>query len=428
MLEIETVSEPFDAVVKAPASKSYTNRALLIAALSSGKTTILNPLESDDTQYMAKALECLGIDVEKEDDSYVVYGRGGKLEASDACIFLGNSGTCMRFLATVCALVDRGHTILKGDERMSERPIADLIDALKALGVKAHSIKGNGCPPILVEAGGIMGGTAKIKGDKSSQYFTSILLSAPYAKKDVTIETLGELTSKPYIDMTIASMREFGVNVENNNYKKLKVKAGQIYRARDYNVEGDYSNASYLFAAAAVTGSKIRVTGINPDSAQGDRGFVELLVKMGCKKSAGKDWIEITGPKSLKAITEIDMNNMPDVSMTLAVVAAFAEGITKIVNVANLRIKETDRIKATVNELRRVGIMATELDDGMIIQGGKPHGAIVETYNDHRIAMCFSVIGLVTEGIVLKDETCVSKTYPTFFEDMRYVMSQVKSD
>ncbi len=419
MIEIKPVDRGFSAEVKAPSSKSYTNRALLIAALSGGETRVINALESDDTKYMAEALRQLGIKVDKDGATFTVFGKGGRFDIPDEPLFLGNAGTAMRFLTTACALVDSGHIILKGNERMNERPIADLLEALKPLGVSAHSIKNDGCPPVLVEGGGIAGSITKIKGDKSSQYFTSILLCAPYAKKDVTIETIGELTSKSYIDMTIASMREFGINVENSDYKSFKVKAGQVYHARDYVVEGDFSSASYLFAAAAITGSKVKVTGVNPSSSQGDMHFVDALVKMGCSRDNGPDWIEIKGPEKLKAIPEIDMNNMPDVAMTLAVVAAFAEGETRIINVANMRIKETDRIKATVTELQKMGIDASELPDGLIINGGDMHGASIDTYDDHRIAMCFAIAGLRVSGIFIKDEECVSKTYPDFFDVLK---------
>ena len=419
MIEIEPVDRGFKASVKAPPSKSYTNRALLIAALSGGETRVMNALESDDTKYMAEALRQLGVKIEKDGDVFVVSGRGGRLDVPDEPLFLGNAGTAMRFLTTACALVDSGHVILKGNERMNERPIADLLEALGSLGVSVHSIKNDGCPPVLVEGGGIGGGVTKIKGDKSSQYFTSILLCAPYAKRDVVVDTVGELTSKSYIDMTIASMREFGVNVENDDYKSFKVKAGQVYHARDYVVEGDFSSASYLFAAAAITGSTVKVTGVNPGSSQGDRGFVDALVKMGCSRDEGPDWIEIKGPETLRGVGEIDMNSMPDVAMTLAVVAAFAEGETKIVNAANMRIKETDRIAATVAELRKMGVDASELSDGMIVKGGDVHGAVIDTYDDHRIAMCFAVAGLRVSGVVIKDEGCVSKTYPGFFEVLK---------
>ncbi|MCK5477268.1 MAG: 3-phosphoshikimate 1-carboxyvinyltransferase, partial [Candidatus Aenigmarchaeota archaeon] len=307
--------------------------------------------------------------------------------------------------------------------RMNERPIQDLLVALKPLGVNAKSIKNNGCPPLLIEGGGINGGVTNMKGDKSSQYFTSILLSAPYAKKDVVINTIGELTSKPYIDMTIDTMREFGIDVENKNYSQFIVKAGKGYSARDYVVEGDFSGVSYLFAAAAITGSRIKVTRINPNSAQGDKDFVNALEKMGCLKKQGNDWIEITGRK-LNAIPLIDMNHMPDVAMSLAIVAAFAKGKTKIINVSNLRIKESDRIKATVTELKKTGINAEELPDGMIIEGGKPYGAVIDTYDDHRIAMCFGIMGLKTKGMIIKKEGCVSKTYPSFFEVLKYMAGE----
>ncbi len=425
MIEIKPIKEQFNATVKAPPSKSYTNRALLIAALCGGKARVMNALESDDTKYMVGALRQLGVDVEKEGDTYIVSGRRGRLDAPQDPIFLGNAGTAMRFLTTACALVESGHVILKGNERMNERPIGDLLDALGLLGVSAHSIKSDGYPPVLVDGGGLEGGTTKIKGDKSSQYFTSILLCAPYARKDVVVDTVGELTSKPYIDMTIASMREFGINVDNDGYRSFKVKAGQVYYARDYVVEGDFSSASYLFAAAAVTGGRVRVTGINPGSAQGDKGFVDALVKMGCSKDEGPDWIEINGPRKLKGVDEIDMNSMPDAAMTLAVVAAFAEGATRIVNVSNMRIKETDRIAATVAELRKMGVSAEELPDGLVIEGGEVHGALIETYDDHRIAMSFAVAGLRVAGVVIKDEGCVSKTYPDFFGVLEDIKKQI---
>jgi len=424
MIDIEPVDRGFSAVVKAPPSKSYTNRALLIAALSGGEMRVMNALLSDDTKYMAEALRQLGVKVKRDGDVFVVFGRGGRLDVPDEPLFLGNAGTAMRFLTTACALVDSGHVILKGNDRMNERPIADLLEALEPLGVSVYSIKNDGCPPVLVEGGGIEGGVTKIKGDKSSQYFTSILLCAPYAKRDVVVDTIGELTSKSYIDMTIASMREFGVNVENEDYKSFKVNAGQVYHARDYVVEGDFSSASYLFAAAAITGSTVRVTGVNPGSSQGDLGLLDVFVKMGCSRDNGPDWIEIRGPEKLRGVGEIDMNNMPDVAMTLAVVAAFAEGETRIVNAANMRIKETDRIAATVAELQKMGVDASELSDGLVVKGGGVHGALIDTYDDHRIAMSFAVAGLRVSGVVIKDEGCVSKTYPDFFEVLQKMVGR----
>ncbi|MCK5176539.1 MAG: 3-phosphoshikimate 1-carboxyvinyltransferase [Candidatus Aenigmarchaeota archaeon] len=423
MIEITPLKKPFDKTLSAPPSKSYTNRALLIGALSEGKSQITNTLQSDDTKYMEEALKQLGVDIEKKGNSYTIKGKGGKFKLPEKEIFIGNAGTAMRFLTTACALTEGGKTTIGGNKRMNERPIQDLLLALKPLGVNAKSIKDNGCPPLLIEGGGIKGGVTNMMGDKSSQYFTSILLSAPYAKKDVTINTIGELTSKSYIDMTIDSMREFGVDVENKNYSQFIVKAGKGYSAHNYAVEGDFSGASYLFAAAAITGSRIKVTGINPNSAQGDRDFVNALEKMGCLKTEGHDWIEITGRK-LKAIPLIDMNHMPDVAMSLAIVAAFAEGKTKIINVSNLRIKESDRINATVTELKKTGITAEELADGMIITGGKSHGSVIDTYDDHRIAMCFGILGLKTKGMIIKNEGCVSKTYPSFFEVLKYMAGE----
>jgi len=395
--------------VEIPGSKSYTNRALLIAALADGITVLRRVLMSDDTIYMIRALKQFGLRIEEKEDSLIV--NGGHFHAPKKVINVGNAGTTMRFLATFSSLAE-GKVTITGSKRMQERPIQDLLDGLFQLGVNAYSKKGNGCPPVIIE-GRLEGGKCSMNGEKSSQYFTSILMCAPYAQRGVEIEVAGDLASKPYIDVTIDIMKDFGVKVVNDNYKRFIVKGSQEYRPREYFIEGDASNASYFLAAGAVSGKGVRVANINPNSKQGDIKFASVLEKMGCKITYRKDWIEAEG-RELKGI-DIDMNAMPDVVQTLAVVALFAKGPTRIRNVPNLRIKETDRIKALAIELRRIGAKVKEFEDGIEITPGKYHGAAIETYDDHRMAMSFAVAKLKIPGIKIKNPRCVRKSFPDFW-------------
>ncbi|HHT9137348.1 MAG TPA: 3-phosphoshikimate 1-carboxyvinyltransferase [Candidatus Wunengus sp. YC60] len=415
VVEIKPVTEKINAVVNVPGSKSYTNRALITAALADGESTITNALFSDDTKYMASSLNTLGIPV-KEDRSnnrFVVDGKGGSIPAKQANLFIGNAGTAMRFLTAMLTL-GRGIYEVDGIERMRQRPIQDLLDGLTQLGADIQSKSNNGCPPVIIRGKGLSGGSAVVKGDLSSQYFSALLMTAPYAEKDVTIEVKGDLVSKRYVDMTIALMCQFGVNVENNGYRTFFVKAGQRYKAVRYEVEGDASAASYFFAAAAITGGKVRVMGIGNDSLQGDVHFVDVLKSMGCKVTKNINWIEVQG-NSLHGV-DVDMGDMPDVVQTLAAVAVFARGKTRVRNVKNMRIKETDRIAAVVNELRRMGISAVEYEDGLEIEPSTPKPAKIETYDDHRMAMSFALIGLRENGITIKHPECVSKTFPDYFQ------------
>jgi len=272
----------------------------------------------------------------------------------------------------------------------------------------------NGCPPVLIRGIGLQGGSAVVKGDLSSQYFSALLMTAPYAKNDVSIKVKGDLVSKRYVDMTIALMRQFDVDVKNNDYKMFFVKSGQSYKAIHYEVEGDASAASYFFAAAAITGGKVRVVGIGSDSLQGDIHFADVLKSMGCRVNASANWIEVQGD-SLHGV-DVDMGDMPDVALTLASVAVFARGKTRVRNVKNMRIKETDRVAAVVNELRRIGISAVEYEDGFEIEPSIPKAAEIETYDDHRMAMSFALVGLRAPGIVIKNPECVSKTFPDYFQ------------
>ena len=412
MIEIKPVQN-LQATITVPGSKSYTNRALLIAGLTDGECRLEKPLVSDDTKYMIRALKAFGISVQEEKEAFIVSGRGGKLSTPEEDIFIGNAGTTMRFLTTFSALVP-GKTRLDGDERMRQRPLADLLHCLTQMGVKAVSAKGNGCPPIDIAGGEVPGGEVQLAGDKSSQYLTSILLSAPYFKNDTCIHIQGDLTSKSYADITLDIMKTFGVSVINESYQRFKVKAGDRYNAQTYQVESDWSSASYFLAAAAVTGGEVTLTDINPHSVQGDAQFTSVLEKMGCRVEKKSNTLQIKG-NPLKGIT-INMNNMPDAVQTLAVTALFAEGETVIQGIGNLRIKETDRILALANELTRLGAEVETGEDYLVIRPGDYRGAEIETYDDHRMAMSFAVAGLKIPGIRIKNPTCVEKSFPDFFQ------------
>ncbi|GJL79602.1 MAG: 3-phosphoshikimate 1-carboxyvinyltransferase [Nitrospinaceae bacterium] len=413
MIEIRPAKH-ISATVEIPASKSYTNRALLIAALADGESRLENPLFSDDTHYMSEALIRFGIPVEREEQAFVVSGTGGKITAPQKEIFVGNAGTTMRFLTTFSTLA-QGRVLLTGDKRMKERPIGDLLACLHQMRVRAVSVKNNQCPPLEICGGEVPGGKVRLAGDKSSQYLTSILLSAPYFKNDTIIEIQGDLTSKSYADITLDIMRAFGIRVENENYLRFHVASGQRYRAQDYRVEGDWSSASYFLAVAAVTGGEITLTGLNPDSVQGDAGFLNVLQQMGCQIVKSAKNIRLKG-NPLKGIT-INMNSMPDAVQTLAVTALFAEGETVINGIGNLRIKETDRIQALATELSRLGARVKSGDDFLAVDPGETYKATeVETYDDHRMAMSFAIAGLKIPGLKIKNPKCVEKSFPDFFE------------
>ncbi|MBT3921335.1 MAG: 3-phosphoshikimate 1-carboxyvinyltransferase [Nitrospina sp.] len=411
MIEINPVQN-LQATISIPGSKSYTNRALIIAGLTEGECRLEKPLVSDDTKYMIQALRSFGVPVQEEEEAFIVSGKGGKLSASSKEIFIGNAGTAMRFLTSLSALVP-GNTRLDGDERMRERPLADLLDCLTQMGVKAVSAKDNGCPPIDIAGGEVPGGDLSLAGDKSSQYLTSILLSAPYFKNDTCVNIQGELTSKPYADITLDIMKTFGVHVENESYQRFTVKAGDRYKAQTYRVESDWSSATYFLAAAAVTGGEVTLTDINPHSVQGDAKFASVLEAMGCRIEKKINALHIKG-NPLRGIN-INMNNMPDAVQTLAVTALFAKGETVIQGIGNLRIKETDRISALSNELTRLGAEVEAGEDFLIIRPRKYSGTEIETYNDHRMAMSFAVAGLKIPGVRIKNPKCVEKSFPDFF-------------
>ncbi len=412
MIEIKPLTR-LDATVTIPGSKSFTHRALIISALADGESILINSLQSDDTDYTTQALERLGIQFLREGDLLHVFGKGGRLKGGEENIFIGNSGTSMRFLTALVAL-KKGHTQLDGNERMRKRPISDLLEGLKALGVKAYCRDGQGCPPVIIQSKGLRGGKAKVRGDKSSQFLSALLMVAPYAEEDVECQVTGHLTSKPYVKMTCEVMSDFGVEVYRSESGSFFVKAGQKYQPRRYFVEGDASNASYFFSAAAVTRGKVRVQNFRVDSIQGDSGFLNILEKMGCEVIRGDHWAEVRG-QAMKGI-EVDMNEVPDLVPTLAVTSTFASGRTLIKNIGHLRSKESDRISALTGELRKIGIWAEEGQDWLKVEGGKIHGAEIETYNDHRLAMSFAIAGLITPGIKIKGERCVDKSFPRFWE------------
>jgi 3-phosphoshikimate 1-carboxyvinyltransferase len=419
-LEIKPLTRPVEAVITVPGSKSITNRALLIAAMAEGETRLTDALFSDDTRYMAEALCRLGIDVipDENNASFVVRGTGGHIPANRAELFVGNSGTTARFLSAFLGL-GHGTFVVDGNDRMRERPIQDLVDGLRPLGVSAQCEgKDNVCPPVMVVASGIEGGRTVMAGDKSSQYFTALLLVAAYAKSDVEIVVDGDLVSKPYIDLTAGVMGEFGVDIVNENYKVLSVKSGQRYRAREYAIEPDASNASYFFAAAAVTGGKVLVRGLSRKSIQGDIGFLEVLVKMGCSVHETTDGIALQGPSRLGGL-DVDMNAISDVVQTLCCIAPFATDPVHVHNVAHMRIKETDRIAALVTELKKLGVQVDMREDGLTVYPtALIQPAVLDTYDDHRMAMSLALVGMKTPGIVLNDPACVNKTFPTYFEVM----------
>ncbi|MDP2570682.1 3-phosphoshikimate 1-carboxyvinyltransferase [Vibrio penaeicida] len=406
--------------VNLPGSKSVSNRALLLAALASGKTRLTNLLDSDDIRHMLNALTKLGVSYQLSDNNTVceVEGLGSSFNVENAQeLFLGNAGTAMRPLAAALCL-GSGEYVLTGEPRMKERPIGHLVDALKTAGADIEYLENENYPPLKIKGTGLKGGTVKIDGSISSQFLTAFLMSAPLAEGDIKIDIIGELVSKPYIDITLHIMKQFGVDVINNDYQSFVVPSGQSYKAPgDFLVEGDASSASYFLAAAAIKGGEIKVTGIGRNSIQGDIQFADALEKMGAKIEWGDDYV-VSRRGELKAV-DLDFNHIPDAAMTIATAALFAEGTTAIRNVYNWRVKETDRLSAMATELRKVGAEVEEGEDYITITPtpNLKHAAI-DTYDDHRMAMCFSLVALSDTPVTINDPKCTSKTFPDYFEKL----------
>ena len=399
--------------VTLPGSKSYSHRLLIAAALAVGESRITGLLRSEDTLLTRDALRAFGAVIEDDGEAMVVTGTGGKLSACTEPIYLANSGTSMRLLTGIAALGE-GETVLTGTPRMGERPIEDLLVAMRQAGVPAVCVNKTLCPPVKVTGGHLTGGDVTLDCRISSQFLSSLLLAGPYAKEGMAVTVSGELVSKPYVEITLDIMERFGVAVTHDHFKTFRVAPNQIYKAGAYHCEPDGSNASYFWAAAAVTGKGVKVMHVTRGSRQGDVGFVDVLEKMGCTVLHEADGTTVTGG-DLSAIT-VDMSLMPDVVPTLAVVAAHAKGTTVIENVAHLREKECDRLGCVATELRKMGIDAVAGESSLTITGGALSGSEVETYDDHRMAMSFSIAGLTTPGVRILDPGCVKKSFPNYWD------------
>lgn len=406
--------------IAAPPSKSATHRALILAALARGTSQVKNMLLADDTLHTLHALQAFGVTCQRDGVNVQIVGTNGELQAPNAPISLGLAGTSMRLLTGVAALA-QGESVLTGENRLCQRPIKDLVEALASVGIHCEYLEKKGYPPIKVHGGRLRGGTIYLSGKISSQYLSALLLIAPFAAQPVEIVIVDQLKSQPYVALTLGLMQTFGVSVKNQDYQRFRVECNQHYIAQEHSVEGDYSSASYLFAAAAVSGGRVNVTNLNLASTQGDKIFPELLRKMGCKVENGEDSIAVEGTERLNGIV-VDLKNTPDIVQTLAVVAASAKGVTKIENIGHLKYKETDRIQAVVSELTKMGVQVMTDGESLTVFGkgaSSLHGVEIETYNDHRMAMSFAIAGLELKGeTIIKDAGVVSKSYPHFFADL----------
>jgi len=414
-LRIHPLLQPLSATVRVPGSKSLTNRALLIASLANGTTCLTNTLFSDDSRYFAKALQTLGFDVQLDEINHAmtVTGLGGRIPAEKAELFIGNAGTAARFLSAFLTL-GNGEYVLDGEPRMRERPIGDLVDSLTQLGAKLEPT--NNCPPVKIMASGLPGGKTTIAGDISSQFLSALLMVAPYAQNSIEVDLSTDLSSKPYVDMTISIMKDFGVEIERYGYERFAIHSASYIPLSTYPIESDASAASYFFAAPAICGGAVKVENISRRSVQGDIGFLDVLTKMGCSVTEADNSITVHGPSSISGV-DVDMRDIPDTAQTLASIAPFADSPTRIRGIASARVKETDRVHATCVELDRLGVRVEEHEDGMTIYPvEKMRAASIQTYNDHRMAMAFALIGLRFDGVTIENPSCVSKTFPNFFD------------
>ncbi|MBP8645342.1 MAG: 3-phosphoshikimate 1-carboxyvinyltransferase [Syntrophobacteraceae bacterium] len=413
--KIQTVRK-VKASIRLPGSKSITHRALLMAALAEGAVEILYPLEAEDTLLTAKALQELGVHISWESDRVLVTPPSHRWSQPRKPIFLGNSGTSMRLLPAVAA-AGSGRFIFDGTPRLRERPIAPLVSSLRSLGARIRYLNQDGYPPIEMEASGLQGGETTVDARQSSQFVSALLLASPCAAGDVLVRWEGSAASFPYISLTLAVMEEIGIEYRWSSPTSITVPAPQTYPAFQFQVEGDCSSASYFWAAAALTGGQVHTAPVHPGSAQGDCRFLDVLEEMGCRVQWEAEGVTVTGTERLKPVFR-DMNAMPDMVPTLAVLAAFAPGTSVIHNVGHLRVKESDRLHVMATELRKLGVPVEEFPDRLHIEGGavRPPGAPIEAHNDHRIAMAFAVAGLRAEGIEIHGAESVSKSFPRFWE------------
>ena len=417
-MKAEAKFEAVPTIVTVPGSKSLTQRALIAAALAEDNSFIRQALVAEDTLHLISGLQALGAGIESTDGGYLVCGTAGILKNNGQEIFLGYNGTALRFLTAMVCL-GRGKYVLTGEKRLRERPVGALVGALQSMGVDISC--SNNCPPVEIMANGLNGGKIMLKDIESSQYVSALLLCAPYTAKGIELTLLGNIVSAPYIDLTISVMKDFGANISETGENQYSVHTGNLYSGREYFVEGDSSSASYFFLAAALLKKAIRVSGISRQSKQGDIRLLNILEELGCKVLAGENWVEVEGKDLIEGDFTFDLNDMPDMVPTLAILAAFRKGQTAITNVAHLRLKESNRLAAMATELNRIGIEAAELPDGLMIKGGKPVAASIQTYNDHRIAMSFAIAGLVVPGIEISDKKCVDKSFPEFWMELRKI-------
>lgn len=420
ILRIITLEKPITATIDIPGSKSYTNRALVMAALTKGKITLYNPLYCEDTEAMIEALRVLGLRIETLQDQIIVHDDISIIKNRSYDLFAKDSGTTVRFLLAMLCLTP-GTQVIKGNLRLNERPIKHLVDALRLLGAKIEYLEKEGQLPLKIYSSSLSKKSdVIIDASMSSQFFSALLLIAPMLD-GLKIHIHGKLISKPYIDMTINMMHEWGVVVFQMEEGSYHIPPSQYYQKNQYVIEGDFSSAGYFFAIAALTQSTITLKNLNPDTTQGDRHFLNILVKMGNEIKTHDDGITIIGKQILPV--SLDMEDCPDQVQTMAVLAAFTNGVTKISGVRSLRLKETERVQALKNELMKMGIRTEDTEDSLVIYGGKPHAASINTYSDHRMAMAFAVAGTKLQGMKIHNPEVVNKTFPTFWEKLKMLTS-----
>ncbi|AEG18322.1 3-phosphoshikimate 1-carboxyvinyltransferase [Methanobacterium paludis] len=415
-------AERIEGIVKAPPSKSYTHRAFIIAALAEGKSIIRDPLYSEDTNASLDACRAFGseVQVDEDDGHCTIKGVGGQLKTPENVLNVKNSGTTLRIMTSVSALAP-GYTVLTGDKSLRKRPMQDLLDSLKQLEVSAFSTRNNGMPPVIVK-GGFKGGKTEIKGNVSSQFISSILIASPYAENAVNLHVKGKFISKPYVDMTLDIMRKFGVQAEYERSESSFHIEPQSYKKRNYTVEGDYSSASYIIAAAAALKSDVTIKNLLHDSKQGDKLIVDIVQDMGCDVKVKRDEVKISGHGKLKGV-DVDLQNAPDLLPTVAALGSISHGKTRITGVEHARYKETDRIQTCASELSKLGVNVQEEKDGLLIEGGV-HGGVVDSHMDHRLVMALYIIGLKVGNVTIKNASVYDVSFPKFPEIMKKLCRQ----